>query len=91
MSDTSINPKNINIANSQCKSFAEHLKEGNKITGLMASVKFGVMHLPRRIKDLKEKGFPISSNYVEVMKSNGKITHVKEYFIQEEYATYAKS
>ncbi|WP_218195179.1 helix-turn-helix domain-containing protein [Pseudomonas sp. 1239] len=38
-----------------------HLKKGHSITQRSALLDFGVMALPRRISDLKEMGYPISS------------------------------
>ena len=37
-----------------------HLKKGGSITFWDAVADFGVMHLPRRIKDLKEAGHNIT-------------------------------
>ena len=45
------------------------LKAGHSITFWDAVRDFGVMHLPRRIKDLKEAGHTIDSEWQE---ANGK-------------------
>jgi hypothetical protein len=39
---------------SQCQMLLRHFITGGKITGLEAVLKMGIMHLPRRIKDLKD-------------------------------------
>lgn len=58
----------------------EYLKIYRYITGLEASIKLGIGHLPRRIKDLKEKGVIIDSDeWKDVLKANGKIAHVKNF------------
>jgi len=46
-----------------------HLKSGNSITFWDAVSDFGVMHLPRRILDLKEAGHDITDVWVH---SDGK-------------------
>ena len=58
----------------------KHLLAGNSITFWGAVDMFGVMHLPRRIKDLKEAGFPIEDTWV----TKGK-KRFKEYFLSQSY------
>lgn len=60
---------------SQCSRILAHLQGGNSITGLEALHLFGCIHLPRRIKDLRENGHDISSQMVVL--PNGK--RVAEY------------
>lgn len=48
---------------SQNKAILAHLKKGRSITFWDAVKDFGVMHLPRRIKDLKEAGHPITDEW----------------------------
>lgn len=45
----------------QCELILAHLRKGHSITQRSALMDFGVMALPRRIKDLKERGYPITS------------------------------
>ncbi len=59
----------------QNKEIKAYLEDGNSITGMVALEKFGCWSLPRRICDLKETGFPIESQFIEL--PNGK--RVKEY------------
>lgn len=40
-----------------------HLKTGRSITFLEALERFGCMHLPRRILDLKESGYAIEGEW----------------------------
>ncbi|HMN26381.1 MAG TPA: helix-turn-helix domain-containing protein, partial [Ignavibacteriaceae bacterium] len=64
---------------SQCQMLLEHLQAGRSITYLEASIKYGVAHLPRRIKDLEERGYKIIRETIEVEKSNGKKAFVTKY------------
>lgn len=50
----------------QCQMIINHLKKGHTITQRSALLDYGIMSLPRRITDLKEKGF----NIVSVMEHN---------------------
>lgn len=50
---------------SQCAAILSHLKAGGTITGLEALRRFGCIHLPRRILDLKERGHGISDEWVK--------------------------
>ncbi|WP_018868297.1 MULTISPECIES: helix-turn-helix domain-containing protein [unclassified Thioalkalivibrio] len=45
----------------QCKIIIKHLQKGNTLTQRSALMDFGIAALPRRIADLKEHGFNISS------------------------------
>ena len=45
----------------QCKLILNHLKKGHSITQRSALLDFGVMALPRRIADLRERGYRIKS------------------------------
>ena len=51
---------------SQNAKILAHLKAGGSITFWEAAEEFGVMHLPRRIKDLKESGHDISDTWVRL-------------------------
>ena len=56
-----------------------HLNQGKSITFWGAVSDFGVMHLPRRILDLKQAGHVISDQWVKG--ENGK--RFKEYWIAQ--------
>lgn len=45
----------------QCELILAHLRKGHSITQRSALMDFGVMALPRRIKDLREAGHQIES------------------------------
>ena len=64
----------------QCKQIAAYLMRGKHITALDALNLFGCMALPRRICDLKEKGYKIQTQRIKT--PTGK--YVAEYFINEE-------
>lgn len=53
------------MTNSQNKAILAHLRKGNSITFFDAVRDFGVMHLPRRILDLKEAGHNIADVWVK--------------------------
>jgi len=50
----------------QLSTIHKQLLKGNSLTQRSALLDFGIMSLPRRIADLKEKGFPVKSE----MKTN---------------------
>ena len=63
-------------AETQNAQILEHLKKGKSVTFLDALNQFGTMHLPRRIKDLKEAGHNIGDQWTN---ANGK--RFKRYFL----------
>tara|TARA_R100000655_G_scaffold34390_2_gene66998 strand:- start:344 stop:586 length:243 start_codon:yes stop_codon:yes gene_type:complete len=73
-----VNPNELSSA-SQNNLIKQFLEEGNAISGMLALEKFGCWALPQRIFDLKESGFPIESQWIQL--ENGK--RVKEYFMGE--------
>lgn len=76
--------QNTEACATQCFRIALHLKAGNRITGLQALDKFGCIHLPRRIKDLKDKhNMNIHDEWIEVEAFGGQIKRVKEYYLLE--------
>lgn len=54
---------------SQNNQILNHLKQGNSITPLEALAKFGSLRLGARIKDLRDKGYNITT---ETTHENGK-------------------
>lgn len=70
---------NAETSVSQCVRMLAYMKQGHGLTGLEAVALFGCICLPRRIKDLKEKGFNISDEWITT--ESGK--RVKRYFIAE--------
>ena len=67
------------MTTTQNRMIRAHLDDGHSITGLEALRMFGVGHLPRRILDLKEAGYPIADRWIRVLKGNGDYARVKEY------------
>ena len=53
------------------------------ITQLKALEKFGVLRLSGRIHDLREMGYPIMTNMIEVPNRYGEISRVAEYRLVE--------
>jgi len=64
---------------SQKQAIRAHLDMGLRITGKKAFTQFGVMHLPRRILDLIEGGYPIAKQTITVEKADGSTARVTEY------------
>lgn len=52
------------MMNSQNSAILAHLRAGHSITGLEALRRFGCIHLPRRIKDLREAGHTIAADWI---------------------------
>lgn len=69
---------------SQCDMLLDHLQLGLRITMLEAISLYGIGHLPRRIKDLEEKGHKIIRETIEVEKANGKKAFVTQYSYADE-------
>ena len=53
------------------------------ITQLQALEKFGVLRLSGRIHNLREQGYPIMTNIIEVPNRYGEISRVAEYRLME--------
>ena len=53
------------------------------ITQLKALEKFGCLRLSGRIHDLREQGYPIMTNIVEVPNRYGEVSRVAEYRLVE--------
>lgn len=71
---------------SQCDMLLEHLQIGLRITMLEALSQYGIAHLPRRIKDLEDRGHIIIRETIEVVKANGKKAFVTQYsYARENY------
>ena len=69
---------------SQCGMILAHMKgtetqEPKSITGLEALRRYGCIHLPRRILDLKERGHDIKCQWIRVGEKR-----CKEYWIERQ-------
>lgn len=76
MNRVNINP-NESQSQSQNARILSHLKNGGRITSLEALNQFGCLRLSARIKDLRDRGYEIQSQFIDV--PSGK--RVKEYFM----------
>jgi tRNA splicing endonuclease len=46
---------------SQSTEILKHLKEGNELNAMLALERFGCMRLAARIRDLRDRGWPIET------------------------------
>lgn len=76
MNRVNINP-NESQSQSQNARILSYLKNGGRITSLEALNQFGCLRLSARIKDLRDRGYEIQSQFIDV--PSGK--RVKEYFM----------
>jgi hypothetical protein len=70
---------NPECSQTQCNRIIAYLRAGNSITGLAALNLFGVIHLPRRILDIKERGFSLADEWIKVGEKR-----VKRYWLLRE-------
>ena len=66
----------------QKKQILEYLKEGNKLTPILALKRFGCFRLSARIYELRREGHPIKSDLVKIGKK-----YVGSYFYNR-YGTF---
>ena len=64
---------------SQCQQVHDYIKQFGSITPLEAMRDLGIMRLGARIHDLKQLGFPIVSEMIEVETRFGTKTRVAQY------------
>lgn len=76
MDNTNDNKKSSASQNAQILAY---MQDGNKITSLMALQLFGCMRLASRICDLRERGYNINAEKIQV--PSGK--YVTEYSLQK--------
>ena len=57
---------NFDSSASQKEAILDYLRQGNRITPLLALERFKCMRLGGRIYDLKKEGFPIEKEMVQV-------------------------
>lgn len=62
-----------------------YLDAHESITQIEALNALGIMRLASRISDLRKKGFPITSELVEVRNRYGETCRVKRYRMQREW------
>ena len=67
---------------SQTMQILSHLKAGKAITAIEALTAYGTMRLGARIYDLRQAGYAIEKQMVEVETRDG-IAHVARYWMKE--------
>lgn len=77
MCGVNINP-NETSSQTQCQKILAYLQNGGRITSLSALDNFGCLRLSARIKDLRDRGHDIQSQFITV--PSGK--KVKQYFME---------
>ena len=60
----------------------EYIKNFGSITGAEAFIDLGIMHLPRRIKDLEEDGIRIKRETASAKNRYGEKTHFTRYSME---------
>jgi len=61
-----------------------YLKTHKSITGKIAFVELGIMHLPKRINNLKKwDGIYINSERISVPNKYGEIVHISRYWLTD--------
>ncbi|MEA5111709.1 hypothetical protein SDC9_17653 [bioreactor metagenome] len=61
------------------------LTKGKKVTVPIASRQLLIGSLPRRIKDLKDLGYPIKSQKINYKRADGDGTLISEYWMEPEH------
>lgn len=67
----------------QLEKLLKYMRSHKGITGLQAVRVVGTLYLPRRIKDLQQRGYKIESEYINVKNADGKKIRVKQYRLVE--------
>jgi len=74
----------VKTAKTQCIALRDWLLSGKRITSPEAGRELLIGHLPRRILDMIEYfKLPIQRQYIKYKRSDGLVTRVKEYWIDE--------
>ena len=68
----------------QCKRILNHIEKRGSITALEALGLYGVMRLPARICDLRNKGIRINTEMVERFNKYAEKVHVAKYTLAKE-------
>lgn len=64
---------------SQCDRILDAMRRGESVTQLDAWMRFGVSRLPARVRDLRDDGIDIASEWVETQNRFGEVCRVKKY------------
>nr|DAF90861.1 MAG TPA: helix-turn-helix domain protein [Siphoviridae sp. ctnMR5] len=68
-----------NTRPTQCARVIKYLTDYGTITSAEAFVELGIMDLPKRISELRQRGVKIADKIVKVENRYGETCHVKEY------------
>lgn len=66
---------------SQCDRLLRAMKTGTSITPMYALQHLGIFRLAARVRDLKDEGVEINSQFVEVQNQFGEACRVKRYWL----------
>lgn len=69
---------------SQCQRLLDYMRGGGKVTSLDALSELGIARLASRVTDLRKRGYPVMSEWVEVENRYGEKVRVKRYWMEEE-------
>lgn len=69
---------------SQCARLLDYMRGGGKVTSLDALSDFGIARLASRVTDLRKRGYPVASEWVEVENRYGEKVRVKRYWMEAE-------
>lgn len=67
--------------NAQCKWVLMQLESGKRLSSRDAVIKYGIQDLPKRISELRQKGYRIESERVDGKNRNGLKTHWNIYWL----------
>jgi len=75
-----------NQKQNQCFRIQMYLENNEYITPLEAWSKLSIYRLASRISDMKKRGVPIDSEFIECENKYGEKCRVKKYFLRKEKA-----
>lgn len=73
-----------NTRPSQCIRVVDYMKTFGSITSAQAFIDLGVMHLPKRISELRQRGVLIDDEFISVTNRYGEPCRVKKYSLRSE-------
>lgn len=73
-----------NTRPTQCKKVMSYMQDYGTITSAQAFIDLGVMCLPKRISELKQRGVGIEDKIIKVKNRYGEYIHVKEYSLAQD-------
>lgn len=73
-----------NTRPTQCKRVMQYLTNYGTITSAEAFIDLGIMDLPKRISELRQRGVEIEDETIKVTNRFGENCHVKRYSLAKE-------